>query len=151
MMRLILKEIFITLLYLTPIGYLLSLFKLYSGERTPGVYVYLPRDEPIKVFVKENPLITDRIHWLFNGGFLIVQASIIIHNNLGGDWGHTYAWIALIFGVVNTVSAIFPTFNWNGKLFKVVNISTIWVLVILFLILAVVYSDIFRFLLYNYK
>jgi len=150
-MRLILKEILITLLYLTPIGYLLSLFKLYSGERTPGVYVYLPRDEPIRVFVKENPLAADRIHWLFNGGSLITQALIIIHKNLGGDWGHSYAWIALIFGVVNTVSSIFPSFNWNGKLFNVINISVIWILVILFLILTVVYSDIFRFLLYNYK
>jgi len=146
-----LKEIFITLLYLTPIGYLLILFKLYSGERTPGVYVDLPRDEPIKVFVKENPLIKDRIHWLFNGVALIVQASIIFYQNLGGDLGHTYAWIASIFGVVNTVSAFFPTLNWNGKLFKVVNISVIWILVILFLILTVVYSDIFKFLLYNYK
>ena len=81
----------------------------------------------------------------------MAQAFIIIQKNLGGDLGFTYAWIASIFGVVNIVSAIFPTLNWNGKLFKVINISVIWVLVILFLILAVVYFDIFKFLFYNYK
>lgn len=137
-MRLIFEDIFITLLYLTPIGYLLSLLELYSGERTPGVYVCLPRDKPIRVFVKENPLVADRTHWLVNGSSLIAQASIIIYKDLGGSWGHTYAWIALVFGAVNMVSAIFPTFNWNGRLFKVVNIPAIWVLVILLLILATV-------------
>jgi len=150
-MRKILNEIVITLLYLTPIGYLLSLLKLYSGERTPGVYVYLPRDKPIQVFVKDNPVFTDRIHWFINGASLLIQAFLIIQKNLGGDWGHTYAWIASIFGVVNAVSAFFPTFNWNGNLFKAIKIPIIWILVILLLILTVVYSDIFRYLMYNYR
>ena len=150
-MRKILSEIVITVLYLTPIGYLLSLFKLSSGERTPGVYVYLPDDESIRVFVKENPFVTDRIQWFINGISLLSQAFVIIFKNLGGDLGHTYAWVALIFGVVNIVSVFFPTFNWNGRLFKVINISAIWILVILSLILSVAYSDIFRYLKYGYR
>jgi len=150
-MRKILREIVITVLYLTPIGYLLSLFKLSSGERTPGVYVYLPDDESIRVFVKENPFVTDRIQWFINGISLLSQAFVIIFKNLGGDLGHTYAWVALIFGVVNIVSVFFPTFNWNGRLFKVINISAIWILVILSLILSVAYSDIFRYLKYGYR
>ncbi len=66
----------------------------------------------------------------------MAQTFIIIQKNLGGDLGFTYAWIASIFGIVNTVSAISPTFNWNGKLFKVINFPIIGVLVILSLFLT---------------
>lgn len=137
-MRLILKDIFITLLYLTPIGYLLSLFRLYSGERTPGVYVYLPENMPPAVIVKENPLFNDRAQWFFNGLFLVFQVFVIIHNNLSGTVGQAYSWMAFVFGVVNVVSAIFPTFNWKEKY--------IWLLVFSSLILTVAYFDVYNFL-----
>lgn len=100
----------------------------------------MPRDEPIRVVVKENPLIADRVHWFINGISLLIQALVIIFKNLGGDWGHAYAWIALIFGAVNALSAFFPTFNWNGKLSNAINIPLIWILVILFLILTIAYA-----------
>lgn len=136
--RLILKEIFITLLYLTPVGYLLSLFRLYTGERTPGVYVYLPQDLSPAVIVKGNPLFKDRVQWFFNGLCLVFQVFIIIQNNLGGTLGQAYSWLALVFGIVNVVSAIFPTFNWKEKY--------IWLLIIPSLILTIVYFDILNFL-----
>lgn len=147
-MKPFLRKIIVSFLYLTPVGYLLSLFNLISGEATPGVYVYLPSDELVRVFIKKNPTVNDRANWFLNGGFLIIQAAALIHRNLGGKWGGTYAWMAVVFGVVNSVSAIFPTFNWNGK---VLGVSIIWTLLILSLILTVVYFDIAKLLLFGYK
>lgn len=134
-------------LYLTPVGYLLSLFNLISGEATPGVYVYLPRDELVRVFIKKNPTVNDRVNWFVNGELMIIQAATLLHRNLGGKWGGAYAWVATIFGVVSAVSAIFPSFNWNGKLF---GVSVIWMLLILSLILTVIYFDIAKLLLPGY-
>jgi hypothetical protein len=73
----ILKKLLIKLLYLTPIGYVLSLFSLFEGDATPGVYIQMSEHMPIKAYVSKNPHISDRASWLFNGALLILQGAYI--------------------------------------------------------------------------
>lgn len=114
-MKQLLEKIGLTLLYLTPVGYILRLISLQTGNSTPGVFVEMSKHKPIIVVVKNNPTIGDRFHWLVNGVFLITQAFVIIKNELGASWGGTYAYVALIFGITNAVAAFFPSLNWNKK------------------------------------
>lgn len=116
------QRIFLRLLYLTPVGYFLSLLSLVKGESTPGVYVVLEKYSPIEALVKENPTAKERMDWLINGmvlllGFWFVSISgIPAERNIIGDFAATYAWMSLVFGVVSTVSAFFPKFPWNKQL-----------------------------------
>ncbi len=138
-----LKKILIQLLYLTPIGYLLKLFKLQTGEYTPGLYIELSRDYPILAYIKNNPTYNERINWLVNGFLLLLQGVFIIIKNFGEDLGFTYAWIALIFGIVSTISSVFPKFNWNNPfLFR--KITILELLVVISLIMSVVLKDIIK-------
>ncbi len=146
------NKILLTLLYLTPIGYVLSILDLYSGEKTPGVYVYLSGDQPNKpmqVFVKKNPLVLERVHWFINGISLILQAFTVVYKNIGGNWGLYYVWVASIFGFVNLISSFLPTFNWNGGIIKSVKVSNIGVLVLLALILTLLMSNIYKEFIYK--
>lgn len=135
--------IIVQLLYLTPIGYALSLLSLQLGERTPGVYIDIPRDMPMTVHIKANPLLVDRTQWLFTGAFLLGQALYVLWQRLGGVFGMAYAWIALVFGLVSVVSFVSPTFPWN-KRFKITRISILEILVVLALVVSLALtSDIF--------
>ena len=146
-MKLTLKDFILRLIYLTPIGYILSLLSLISGDKTPGIYIELT---PFWVFVKKDYLARDRFNWFFNGTILISQAFFVIFNSLGGNLGGAYAWIALTFGFVNITTAIHPKFNWNERIFKFLDITPIVILIILFLILATGYSYLTKFpLLFN--
>lgn len=141
-MKRIFSQLVVYLLYLTPIGYLLSLFKLNSGDTTPGVYIDLPRDRPINVTVKQNPLYSDRFHWFFNGAVLLGQAFVVVNRNVGGNWGTAYAWIAIVFGIVNVTASLCPTIDWALKFPRFV----LWLVIISSLIFAVVFNDLKLFL-----
>ena len=130
----IINAILLRLLYLTPIGYLISLFNLQLGNYTPGVFVRLSREYPIKAIIKSNPTYNDKRTWISNGLFLLIQAVVVVVNKAGGGLGLTYAWIASIFGLVSLVSAINPKFQWNRK-FPLVGITTLELLVIVTLLL----------------
>lgn len=105
--------------------------------------MYLPERAVIKVYVKRNPLFQDKLNWLLNGSILIFQGFYIFLNKIGGDLGVTYSWLALVFGFVSFLSALFPSFNWNGRK-KIIKLSFIEIVVIVSLIISVVASDIVR-------
>jgi hypothetical protein len=137
------KNFIVKLLYLTPVGYVLSLFSLYSGQATPGVYVHLPRDAQMKVYIKRNPSQWDRLGWALTGLILISQSTIISIKQLGGDFGAVYSWIALLFGFVNFISALVPNLNWSKRL-KILKVSFIEITVVVLLILITVLPSIIQ-------
>ncbi len=73
------------------------------------------RSEPVIVVVKKNPKTQDRVRWFINGLVLLAEAYYVINFEIGGDLGGSYAFVALIFGVVNSITAVFPKIDWNGK------------------------------------
>ncbi len=109
------QNILISLLYFTPIGYLLKLISLNTGKTTPGVFVKMTRHEPVTVVVIKNATISDRVHWFINGTLLLTQAFYVVNYQIGGDFGGAYTYTALIFGIVNIISAFFPTIDWKDK------------------------------------
>lgn len=137
-MKSIIQEIFLRLLYLTPTGYLLSLLTLQTGKQTPGVYITLQRYTPILAYIKPNPLILDRVQWLFNGISLILQALVVFSQKFGNIFS-VYGWIALLYGIVNFISAVFPKFDWNKKL-GVLRVTIIEILMLVLLGASVVLS-----------
>lgn len=136
-MKQLVLEIIFRLLYLTPIGYILSLYSLEIGKKTPGVYIALSDNVPTTAFIKQDPLFIERIEWGLSGVFLLVQAFIILWRHLGWKFGAAYAWIALVFGIISFVSAFFPSFPWN-KRSKIFKISILEMLIIFCLIVAVI-------------
>lgn len=140
-MKHLLQQIFQKFLYLTPIGYILSLLALQTGEKTPGVYVELSRDMPIKAHIKQNPLFTDRLGWFLNGTSLFLQAFFVLNQEIADiNIIVVYAWISLVFGVVSLVSAFFPQFEWN-KGFTFIRITSLEVIVILLLGMSVIIAE----------
>lgn len=114
------QKLILRLLYLTPIGYLLSLLFLMKGERTPGIYVVLERYSPVSAKVKKNPTFFERINWFINGFFLLTEAWLAFkyapESGLE-EWVGSFAFVAFIFGAVSLVSAIFPRISWNRDIF----------------------------------
>ncbi|MCL5784830.1 MAG: hypothetical protein M1142_05785 [Patescibacteria group bacterium] len=133
------QQVLLTLLYLTPIGYILNLFALQTGKMTPGVYVSMQRETPILAHIKQNPLFKDRAQWLVDGIFLVSQGLLVLQQKLGNIFT-AYGWVALVFGIVNFVSAFFPKFDWNKRL-GVLRVSILEILVITLLGLSVVLSS----------
>jgi hypothetical protein len=115
-MKKIAKKIIITLLFLTPIGYLMKLFNILSGEVTPGVYLSLETDEPIEAVIKKNPQVHDRIQWFINGVVLLIQSIYVFSIDIFDEIGGSYAWIAFLYATINIISALFPKLDWNKKL-----------------------------------
>lgn len=111
------QKIILRLLYLTPFGYMLSALSLIQGERTWGIYISLERYSPIRAYIKQKPTSGERINWFINGLFLLAEGWVVAINEIAGDIGGVFAWLAFIFGSVSLVSAIFPRFPWNKKLF----------------------------------
>ncbi len=110
------QKILLRLLYLTPVGYILSTLELLTGERTKGIFIDLRRYSPIKSKIKQNPRPDERINWLINGIFLIFESWFVVTNQIGDDIGGGFAFVALVFGIVSIISAIFPNVSWNKKL-----------------------------------
>lgn len=111
------QKIAIRLLYLTPIGYLFSVVFLFQGKRTPGINILFKRYSPIGANIKKSPTSKERIVWFINAIFLLAEAWFVFVNEIGGAIGGTFGLLALVFGVVSLVSAVFPCFPWNKKIF----------------------------------
>lgn len=125
-----LQQIFLYLLYLTPLGYFLSLTKLMDPKYSQGVFVQIDEKKPMYVFVKANPTVSDRFHWFTNGVALTWQSYWVATRFYDIEIVAGYAVFAIIFGIVNIVTAIFPRFPWNSQ-------SKIMSIIIIILILAV--------------
>jgi hypothetical protein len=107
----------IRLLYLTPIGYLISSADLLSNKSIKGINVNLSKYSPIRANISSKPDIATRINWLLNSIILFFQGFQILSKNIGGEIGGGYAILATIFGGICFVSAIFPKIQWNKNLF----------------------------------
>ncbi len=142
----IIQRTIIYILYLTPFGYLLSMISILSGERTPGVYVHLAEKDPVLAFIKPNPTLYERLKWFFSGMVLTGQAYYIIRNEIGDNWGGSYALVAAIFGLTSLISAIFPHIKWNKNMSRQFRLSLIWILFIVILIFITVYSDLSKYI-----
>jgi len=110
--------IILRLIYLTPFGYILKALSLQQKSKDSGVYVQLNQYLPMRAEVKKNPTINERLNWFVNGVAMLVQGYFVILKEIGGDLGGTYAIIAIIFGGVNLISAIFPKISWNKNLLR---------------------------------
>lgn len=111
------QKIVVGLLYLTPVGFMLTSTSLLEGKNTSGIHVSLGVSSPARATVKPNPTIKDRVIWFGSGVILLVEACFIAVNEIGEDFGGAYAMIAFIFGVVSLISSLFPRFPWNRRLF----------------------------------
>ena len=109
------QKVIVRLLYLTPVGYLLSTLLLLQGEKTKGIYIDLKRYSPISVSVKQYPTFNERLNWFINSIFLLVEGWTVLVKQIAGDIGGAFALTACIFGLVSLVSAIFPNIPWNKK------------------------------------
>lgn len=126
------------LLYFTPIGYVLSLFDLHLGKATPGVYVHLPQYTPPKVFVKKNYLPKDRFDWFFNGSVLLAQAGFAVSSNLMNPTSveeiqillSMFIWTALLFGIVNIITALFPKVSWEKRIIPFLDFNWLWLVIL---------------------
>jgi hypothetical protein len=112
------KSFLLRLLYFTPFGYLLSSVLLLSGDRIKGLKVNLSRYSPIRAEVKVKPNANMRINWFFNAIILFIQSFYVLSNNIAGDIGGGYALLAIIFGGISMVSAIYPKVIWNKNIFR---------------------------------
>lgn len=114
------QKILLRLLYLTPIGYILSFVSLTEGEKVSGISVTLERYSPIKATVKTSPTLNDRLNWFINSLILLIQGWFIIirDRNTVSDFGGGYAMASIIFGLVCLISALFPHIQWNREIFK---------------------------------
>lgn len=110
------QKIIVRLFYLTPIGYFLSTLDLLSGERIKGINIDLESYSPIRAKAKNNPTATERFNWLVNGIFLLGEGVFVIYNNIAGDLGGGFALVAIIFGTVSLITAIFPRVSWNKRI-----------------------------------
>lgn len=110
------QRVIIRLLYLTPIGYLLSIVSFLQGETIKGIAVDLKRYSPIRVNVKQYPKHAERFAWLVNSIFLFAEGWIVLTNQIAGTVGGAFALMAFLFGGVSVVSAIFPRFPWNKEI-----------------------------------
>lgn len=111
------QKIVLRLLYLTPFGYLLSTIYLLSGEESKGIYLELERNLPVRAIIKKKPTLSERIDWLVNAVFLLVQGYFVLYYEIAGEIGGGFAIVAIIFGLVSLISAIAPGISWNKKIF----------------------------------
>lgn len=74
-------------------------------------------NEPSSVEIKKSRSFTDRLYWLFNGAALIGQTWFILSHSIEDNFAGAYAILATIFGSISVVSAFYPRFPWNKKLF----------------------------------
>lgn len=124
-LRNIIVEIIKRLLYLTPIGYLISYLYLKLGKRTPGIFIDL---DTLATLIKKDFTGRERIGWFVNGMVLLAESwiafSIFLDKNIIFYFGENFAaWIsasillfgfaAAVYGFVSIVSGFFPTFSWN--------------------------------------
>ena len=138
----LLAVLFIKFLYFTPIGYILDLISLDEGKRTPGIYLKIPRNEPMMAYIKPNPTGRERVEWFINGLLLLLQSVYILnqrpirYHNLVDELAFSYALMAFIFGFVSLVVAVFPNFPLNLR-FKFLRISILEIMFVLVLIACV--------------
>lgn len=111
------SKIGLRILYLTPIGYLLSLFSLLTGEKTKGIYVVLENQLPIWANIKQNPTSKERISWFVNGIVLLAEGFLVLIYQIASDFGGVFAIVAIIFGLTSMVAALFPRVSFNKKIF----------------------------------
>ena len=112
------SQLIIRLLYLTPIGYLISSVNLLSNNNIRGINVNISRYSPIRAHLSRKPDTSMRINWFVNSLVLFFQSFQILSKNIGGEIGEGYAVLATIFGGICFVSAIFPKIQWNKNLFR---------------------------------
>ena len=111
------SQLIIRLLYLTPIGFLMSSVSLLSNKSIKGINVDLGKYSPIRASISSKPGINMRANWLLNSIVLFFQSFQILSKNFGGEIGGGYAILALIFGGICFVSSIYPKIQWNKNLF----------------------------------
>ncbi len=119
----LIKTLLLKLLFLTPLGYILSLFSLLNANETNefGVKIYFPKTsrESLSITVVQNPTFVNRMNWFGNGIILLTQSFIAVSNDLPstiGKVGTYYIVMCFIFGFVQLLIAIWPNIDWNKKL-----------------------------------
>ncbi len=112
-----LSQLIVRLLYLTPIGYLIGSVNLLSKKSIKGININLGKYSPIRANISTKPNTKTRFNWFLNSVVLLFQSYQILSKNIGGEIGGGYAILAIIFGSVCFVSALFPKIQWNKSLF----------------------------------
>lgn len=107
-------KLFVRLIYLTPIGHILSLLTFLAVQKKEGVNVQLSRHSPIRANIKDNPTTTERINWFINGLVIFFESYFLISkewtdNNLVG----AIVFVSVISALINVVAAIFPNAKFN--------------------------------------
>ena len=113
-----LSRFLLRLLYLTPLGYLISSINLLNNKVVKGINIDISKYSPIRVSTNPKPNIQLRLNWFINGLLLLIQGFYILLNNIGGDMGGGYALLSFIFGGVSLISSVFPQIQWNRSIFK---------------------------------
>ncbi len=109
-------KIIVRLIYLTPIGHILSLLALLFIQKKQGVNVQLSKNSPIRANVKENPTTTERINWFINGLVIFSESYFLIANKWTDvDFIGAVVFVFVISALVNVVAAIFPSAKFNKE------------------------------------
>lgn len=95
---------------------MLSTYFLLNGEKFKGLDIDLGYDTPIRADIRTKPSSMDRVNWGINAVFLLAQAAYILYYQLGDDLGGGYAMVAIFYGFIGLISAIFPKIKWNKPL-----------------------------------
>ena len=112
------RWILLRLLYLTPIGFIIDVILLEVKIKEGGILVNLSSRSPISASVKENPTGIERINWLIDGLFLLLESFFAIKYDIKYEWDFAgvFAFLATIIALVYIVAAIFPRARFNKKL-----------------------------------
>jgi hypothetical protein len=119
-----LTKVFTFLLYLTPLGPILSVGSVMKDNENNyiGVTLVFPKNssEPLTVTRPTNPTTQMRLRWFVSGVSILVQTFFLIQLALNSsrNMGTIAAFAVLcgIIGLTQLVSALFPNLDLNKKL-----------------------------------
>lgn len=106
----------VRLIYLTPIGHILSLLTFLAVQKKEGVNVQLSKYSPIRANIKENPTTTERINWFINGLAILFESYFLIAKGwIDVDFVGAIVFVSVISALVNMVAAIFPNAKFDKE------------------------------------
>lgn len=110
-------KLIVRLIYLTPIGHILSLLTFLVAQKKEGIDIRLSKYSPIRANIKENPTTTERINWFINGLFIFFESYFLITKGwTNNDYIGAIVFISVISALVNLIAAIFPRTQFNKEL-----------------------------------
>jgi len=83
-----------------------------------AINLNLSGQSPISAKATKAPKLSTRFNWFLNGTLLLFQAFYVLTHYASNSILGAYSILAIIFGLVCTISSIYPKISWNLNLSK---------------------------------